>query len=76
MPTPERSRAAPEENGDSLKSRLACHLSCLAEDATNQTLSRVEHLAFVQERSRKIRELRQELAGIAETQREPIRRQA
>ena len=61
MPTPERSQAAPEENVDSLKSRLAYHLHRLGEDATDPELLAVERLALVRDRARRIRAIRAEL---------------
>jgi hypothetical protein len=45
-----------------LESRLAYHLRCLREDATDPAMTTVERLALVRDRARRIREIRQELA--------------
>jgi len=44
-----------------LESRLLYHLRCLREDATDPTLSPLERMAVVQDRARRIREIRGEL---------------
>jgi hypothetical protein len=44
-----------------VESRLAYHLRCLREDATDPTMSAVERLALVRDRARRIREIRQDL---------------
>jgi len=41
-----------------LESRLLYHLRCLREDATDPTLSPLERLALVRERTRRVREIR------------------
>lgn len=41
-----------------LESRLAYHLRCLREDATNQDMSALERLALVRDHARRIREFR------------------
>jgi hypothetical protein len=48
-----------------LQLRLAYHLRCLTEDATDSDLSSMERLALVQDRARKIREIRHILAASA-----------
>ncbi len=60
MASRERSRET-EEDGKLLEFRLAYHLRCLAEDATDSDLSSVERLALVRERVGRIREIRWEL---------------
>ncbi|MGD0264743.1 MAG: hypothetical protein ABSD47_07270 [Candidatus Methylomirabilota bacterium] len=44
-----------------LESRLAYHLRCLREDATDPEMSGLVRLALVGDRARRIREIRQEL---------------
>ena len=44
-----------------LESRLAYHLSCRREEATDQDLSGMERLALVRDRAERIREIRQAL---------------
>ncbi len=44
-----------------LRSRLAYHLRCLEEDATDPELSQLERLALVRDRARRIREVQVEL---------------
>lgn len=44
-----------------LESRLAYHLRCLREDATDPEMSSVERLAVVRDRAARIREIREEL---------------
>lgn len=44
-----------------LESRLAYHLRCLREDATDPTLSALDRLALVRDRARRIREILREL---------------
>ena len=56
-----------------LESRLAYHLRCLQEDVTDPKLPRVERPALVQDRARKLREIRQELAAAAEAPRRTAR---
>jgi hypothetical protein len=41
-----------------LESRLPYHHRCLREDATDPTLSPLERLALVRERTRRVREIR------------------
>jgi len=60
MPTSERAWE-PDQDASLRESRLAYHLRCLAEDATDPEVSSVERLALVRERVRRIREIRQEL---------------
>ena len=52
---------APSGQDQLLQSRLAYHLRCLREDATDLELARAERLALVRERAVRIREIRQEL---------------
>ncbi len=61
MPTTERSRAAAEGDGDPRKSRLAYHLRCRREDATDPELSSVDRLALVRDRVARIREIQAKL---------------
>ena len=56
-----------------LQSRLAYHLRCLAEDATDPKLPRVERQALVRDRARKISEIRRELAATAGAPKRPPR---
>ena len=44
-----------------LESRLAYHLRCLREDATDPALSALERLALVRDRAARIREIGQRL---------------
>lgn len=44
-----------------LESRLAYHLRCLQEDATDPTMTNLERLALVWDRTARIREIRREL---------------
>ncbi len=60
MPNAERSRER-EKHASLLPSRLAYHLCCLAEDATDPELSSLEHLALVWDRAARIREIRRNL---------------
>ncbi len=46
-----------------LESRLAYHLRCLREDATDLELASVERLAVVRERVARIREIQRDLGG-------------
>jgi hypothetical protein len=66
MSTTERSRVAPEGNGDPCKSRLAYHLRCLGEDATDPGMGSMERLALVRERVGRVREIRRLLAASVE----------
>jgi len=47
-----------------LESRLAYHLRCLREDATDPELTDLERLALVRDRARRIREIRQTLENL------------
>jgi hypothetical protein len=58
--TGERPRNA-KEDGKLLASRLAYHLRCMAEDATDPELSSRQRLALVQDRVKRIREIRRDL---------------
>ncbi len=60
MATNESSRAVVGE-ASLFASRLAYHLRCLTEDASDPDLSSVERLALVRERAVRIREIRREL---------------
>ena len=62
MAKAERSRHA-EEVTSLLESRLAYHLRCLAEGATDPDLPRAERLALVRERGMQIRGIRRKLAA-------------
>ena len=48
-----------------LASRLAYHLRCLREDATNPDITSMEMLALVRDRARRIREIRLALENFA-----------
>ena len=48
-------------DGEVLRTCLAYHLRCLAEDATDPELSSVERLALVRARVGRIQEIRREL---------------
>ncbi len=63
MAKSEKSRE-PEEDATLLPSRLALHLRCLREDATNPGLSSLERLALVRVRAVRIREIRQALEAL------------
>ena len=65
MPNTEGSRKA-EEDANLLKSRLACQLRCLAEDATEPELPSVERLTLFRERAARIREIRRRPADSVE----------
>ena len=52
-----------------IESRLAYHLDCLTEAATDPELSKAERLALVQDRARKLRQIRRELAATGEAPR-------
>jgi hypothetical protein len=51
---------SPRKRGH-LESRLAYHLRCLREDATDPDISPIERLALVRDRAARIREIRREL---------------
>lgn len=55
MATTEGTRAAAEEEGDSLKARLTYHFRRLREDATDPELTTLERLALVRDRATRIR---------------------
>jgi len=61
MSTRERSRER-EMDEKLLTSRLAHHLRCLAEDATDPDMSRLEWLIVFRDRTTRIPEIRRELA--------------
>jgi hypothetical protein len=63
-----------EEDASLFKSRLAYHLRCLAEAATDPDMSSVERLAVVRGRAKKIREIRHMLTAAAESPRKATRR--
>jgi len=65
MSTRERSRKR-EMDEKLLTSRLAYHLRCLAEGATDPDLPRAERLALVRERGMQIRGIRRKLAALIE----------
>ncbi len=46
------------------ESRLAYHLACLRQDATDPERSTLERLALVRDRGRRIREIRNELEKV------------
>lgn len=62
------------KNGALLESRLAYHLRCVREDATDPATTTLERLTLVRDRVRWIREIRRELvaakAGGLETDRD------
>ena len=62
MPMEKRS---PEKNRAPLDSRLAYHLRCLREDATDPEMSSLERLALMRDRAVRIRGIRQDLKGRA-----------
>ncbi len=51
-----------------LESRLAYHLRCLREDATDPALTSLERLVLVRDRARRIREIRRRLDRLADGQ--------
>ncbi len=50
-----------QENSTILHSRLAYHLRCLREDATDPAMTSLERLALVRDRTARIREIRDAL---------------
>ncbi|MGD0265650.1 MAG: hypothetical protein ABSD47_11970 [Candidatus Methylomirabilota bacterium] len=54
-------RYAPQEGRAHFEPRLAYHLRCLREDATNPDLTALERLTLVRDRAGRIREIRREL---------------
>ena len=62
-----------ETDANLLASRLAYHLHCLAEDATDPEGSSLERLALGRERVRRVREIRRELVATAEAKLTPDR---
>jgi hypothetical protein len=54
-------RPSNDKDGSLLASRLAYHLRCLREDATEPAMSALERLALVRDRVERIREIRGEL---------------
>jgi len=69
MARPAKESLAPSGQDHPLQSRLAYHLRCLAEDATDPDLSGVERLVLLQDRTKKIREIRHMLAATADSYR-------
>lgn len=59
-----RQRDKRQENRVLLESRLAYHLRCLREDAADPAMTSLERLALVRDRTRRIREVRQELKKV------------
>jgi hypothetical protein len=53
------------------RSRLASHLRCLEEDATNSELSQLDRLALVRDRARRIREIEAESTRVEFTRVHP-----
>ncbi len=60
MTSREQSRELKQEE-NLLASRLAYHLRCLREDATDPEISTLERLGLVRERAVRIREIRRDL---------------